>query len=700
MTRTVGPYELLKRIAVGGAAEIYLARKGGLLGFEQHYALKVLLPHREDDEEHRKMMVDEARLTAQLDHPNIIKVHDLGEDGSTLFMVMEYVNGLNLAQLIMRLQKLDRKMPIEVAVYIAREMCGGLHYAHTRKSADGSLLQLVHRDVSPQNLLVGHGGEVKLIDFGVAKATMRGRIETKTGIIKGKLTYMAPEYAVGSQQDHRSDIFAVALVLYEMLTGRAAYDIDDARELVESVKTAKIQRPSKFREGVPPGLEKLLERALEEDPNDRYQSAEELQHALTQFLSVYAPEFRKEQLGAWMTEVREAATAAKGADEADTNPELPDIDDVIAEASATADPDDGLEEVEPTTGKHTAFGLPAVADDDEEIDMDSLVATQSHDLEASGLRPRKDPPNRKTSVGMSLSEERDEAGQSGPQKRADLLAGLGRPTEEAVLTRPDDGPDTDVLSAEQADDAASTGDTEVLPASIEIPPLATDEPDVAMTEKSDVIKIQRDFAASDSDLALAPTADIDLADIHPSGAIPGSELPTAMNLEVDRIRGDIVPRRTATADQPEILTQSGFQAFAQRPDDPNAVTGKSTQQQMLSGTGTTRPEKSVERLPAPVVLNEGSPHEGLPAVGLSAEASEPLPPLEKRTPGLMPPEPDPDREEVRLSDSATALIGKLNERYDEFSKTESGRKATDAIIVAVLGLTLFLVIMYIFFFAN
>lgn len=306
--KSLGPYTLLKRIAVGGTAEIYLARKSGQLGgFEKYYALKVMLPQRRNDEDAEKVFVDEARLTSQLQHDNIVGVLDLDQDDGRVYMVMEYVRGQDLSMVLDALRRHNGLLAIEVAAFLAREACAGLQYAHTRKASDGQPLGLVHRDISPQNILVGVEGDVKIIDFGVAKMRGRGRIETKTGIIKGKLRYMAPEYAIGNQQDARGDIFAVGLCLFELMTGRPAYDDADSEaiDLVERIKTADIPTPSSLREDVPPELDAICRKALAAHPDDRYQTALAMQKELSVYLANAAPDFTKAHLSTYVSRLFE-----------------------------------------------------------------------------------------------------------------------------------------------------------------------------------------------------------------------------------------------------------------------------------------------------------------------------------------------------------------------------------------------------------
>ncbi len=295
MTESLGPYTLVQQLAVGGHAEIYLAKKGGMVGFEKFYAIKAMLPQQVGDAEAEQVMMDEARLTAQLQHDNVVTVHDLGKDGDRVFMVMEYVRGQDLSTMLGALRKVNGLMAIEVAAYVGAEIAAGLHYVHTRNGKDGEPLNLVHRDISPQNILLGIDGDVKIIDFGVAKLRGAGRIETKTGVIKGKLKYMAPEYAIGNQQDVRSDIFSTALCLYEMIGGRPAYDDAESEpsELIERIKTADIEPLVAKRADVPDALAAIIMKALSPHPDDRYQTAFEFQEALSTYLATAAPGFTK-----------------------------------------------------------------------------------------------------------------------------------------------------------------------------------------------------------------------------------------------------------------------------------------------------------------------------------------------------------------------------------------------------------------------
>ena len=306
MARNLGPYELIERVAVGGIAEIFLARERSTPDAPP-CALKVLLPQYAESDEHRQALVDEAHLTAQLAHPNIVEVHGVGAEGDTLYMAMEHIEGHDLAGLIEMAAVAREPMRFEAAAFIIEQVCAALHFAHTRVGADGHPLHLVHRDVSPRNVLVSVRGDVKLLDFGVAKADGAGRMETKTGIIKGKLAYMAPEYAVGQLQDARSDVFSTAVCLFELVTGRPAYDRFDPAVLIESVKTAAIPSPRLCRPDTPVELEEIIALGLRAHPNERYATAAAMQQALAAFLQRTAPGFGREDLAASVRSLSEAA---------------------------------------------------------------------------------------------------------------------------------------------------------------------------------------------------------------------------------------------------------------------------------------------------------------------------------------------------------------------------------------------------------
>jgi serine/threonine protein kinase len=288
--RQFGPYRLVRQIAVGGMAEIHLAKTKGIAGFEKYVALKMIHPNFAEDEAFIQMLVDEAKIAVQLAHGNIAQTFDLGRVGDTYYITMEYVDGADLYKILRKGSEMDLEMPLDCCAFIAKEIASALDHAHRKKDHVGKPLGIVHRDVSPQNVLVSYSGEVKLVDFGIAKATMKAR-QTAVGVIKGKYYYMSPEQAWGDPIDFRSDIFSAGIVLYEMITGQMLYLEEDLHRLLDMARKADIAPPSKLRKGVPPQLEKIVMHALQKVPGERYQAAADLASDLERFLHAYSPVF-------------------------------------------------------------------------------------------------------------------------------------------------------------------------------------------------------------------------------------------------------------------------------------------------------------------------------------------------------------------------------------------------------------------------
>jgi serine/threonine protein kinase len=288
--RQFGPYRLVRQIAVGGMAEIHLAKTKGIAGFEKYVALKMIHPNFAEDEAFIQMLVDEAKIAVQLAHGNIAQTFDLGRVGDTYYITMEYVDGADLYKILRKGSEMDLEMPLDCCAFIAKEIASALDHAHRKKDHVGKPLGIVHRDVSPQNVLVSYSGEVKLVDFGIAKATMKAR-QTAVGVIKGKYYYMSPEQAWGDPIDFRSDIFSAGIVLYEMLTGQMLYLEEDLHRLLDMARKADIAPPSKLRKGIPPQLEKIVMHALQKVPGERYQSAADFASDLERFLHAYSPVF-------------------------------------------------------------------------------------------------------------------------------------------------------------------------------------------------------------------------------------------------------------------------------------------------------------------------------------------------------------------------------------------------------------------------
>ena len=278
-----GQYILLDKVGSGGMAELFKAKKVGIEGFERVLAIKRILPHLSSDEEFIDMFIAEAKLVALLSHKNITQVYDFGKIGQNYFIAMEYIRGKDLRGLLKRCNEKNIKFPITLAVFIAKEVASGLSYAHRQKDSMEKSLNIIHRDVSPQNILISYDGDVKVVDFGIAKAGSQSR--TTTGVLKGKLSYMSPEQAWGKTIDHRSDIFAIGIVLYEMLTGERLFKGDSEINTLEKVRAAQIDPlPSSINAGLPAELEAKLLKALAREVTERYQNASDLEADLGNIL--------------------------------------------------------------------------------------------------------------------------------------------------------------------------------------------------------------------------------------------------------------------------------------------------------------------------------------------------------------------------------------------------------------------------------
>ncbi|MFN0250963.1 MAG: serine/threonine protein kinase [Kofleriaceae bacterium] len=276
-------YQIVAPLAVGGMAELYLARIRGTAGFERLCVVKRILPQHARDEMFVKMFLDEARLAATLRHPNVIDVYDVGVGEGRYYFVMEYVHGQDLAALMAAARTQKRGLKVGSAIGICIAAAAGLHHAHEQVGPDGKPLKIVHRDISPGNILVSYDGHVKVVDFGIAKAAARAT-QTTAGGMKGKLCYMSPEQVLASADlDHRSDVFSLGVVLYELTTGRALFRGESDYLISMKITSGEITPPSEARPGYDPRLEAIVMKALAMNPRDRWQTAQELQHALEDY---------------------------------------------------------------------------------------------------------------------------------------------------------------------------------------------------------------------------------------------------------------------------------------------------------------------------------------------------------------------------------------------------------------------------------
>jgi serine/threonine protein kinase len=294
-----GKYFLLERINVGGMAEVFRAKAFGVEGFERLVAVKRILSNIAEDKEFIRMFIEEAKLSVQLNHANIAQIFDLGVVDGAYYIALEHVHGRDLRGIFDRCRQLGEAMPVAQACFVAMKVCEGLDYAHNKRDQGGHELSLVHRDVSPQNILVSFEGEVKLIDFGIAKAAGTGA-KTQAGILKGKFGYMSPEQVRGLTVDRRSDVFSCGIVLYELLTGERLFVGESDFSTLEKVRNVEILPPSTYNRKIPDELERIVLKALTKDPDDRYQNAIDLHDELQAFVYTAGEFYSRKELAGWM----------------------------------------------------------------------------------------------------------------------------------------------------------------------------------------------------------------------------------------------------------------------------------------------------------------------------------------------------------------------------------------------------------------
>ncbi|MFH1808709.1 MAG: serine/threonine-protein kinase [Pseudomonadota bacterium] len=296
-----GRYNLLRKIATGGMAQLYLATMSGAADFKKFCVVKKILPHLSEQEHFVEMFLDEARIAARLNHPNIVQIYDLGRVGSAYFIAMEYIQGEDLAQLLSRSRKTGQILPVELCARIAADVCAGLHYAHEQRDEQGQPLNIVHRDVSPQNVLVTYEGQIKIVDFGIAKAANKVA-HTRTGTIMGKAAYMSPEQCLGETLDRRSDVFAVGILLHELLTLRRLYKRDSELLTLRVITEEDAPPVAEARPGTPEVLTEIVGRALRRPAAERFQSCLEMRQALESFIADFGVPATSLELGALLEE--------------------------------------------------------------------------------------------------------------------------------------------------------------------------------------------------------------------------------------------------------------------------------------------------------------------------------------------------------------------------------------------------------------
>jgi serine/threonine protein kinase len=294
---TFGRYRLLGLLGQGGMGRLYIAERRGVQGFVKIVALKRILPHLADSAALRDMFLNEARIAARLEHPNIVAAYELGEVDGKYFISMEYLPGEDLSVVISRCQG-AQVIPVEIAAALAHQAAQGLHYAHDVRDGQGRLIGLVHRDVSPRNIFVTYHGVVKLLDFGMVRNPTGPA--SVPGVFKGKYAYCAPEQLDGGRLDRRTDVFCLGIVLWECLTGARLFDGATDVETIGAVRSGRIAAPSALRPEVPVELDRIALRALSRDPSHRYQSAQEMSEELDRFLLGRSNRPTTKTVGQWL----------------------------------------------------------------------------------------------------------------------------------------------------------------------------------------------------------------------------------------------------------------------------------------------------------------------------------------------------------------------------------------------------------------
>jgi len=298
----IGQYYLIEKIAQGGMAEIFKGLSYDLHGIKKTVVIKKILPHIAASKEFIDSLIDEAKIAVTLSHGNIAQTYDLGKVGDDYFMVMEFVDGKSLSLIHKRLLANGKLVPIPILCHFMSDVLSGLDYMHRRTDEHGHPSHIVHRDISPQNLIVTYSGTVKIIDFGIAKSAFKIST-TDSGILKGKFSYMSPEQARGDPLDHRSDIFSLGIIFHEMLTGKRLFKTDDNRETLRNVRRTKIEPPSAFRGDIPDELNRIVMKALAKDRRHRYAFASDMRDDLLKFLSATQPDFKSSDAGTFVADL-------------------------------------------------------------------------------------------------------------------------------------------------------------------------------------------------------------------------------------------------------------------------------------------------------------------------------------------------------------------------------------------------------------
>lgn len=319
----VGRYAVIRHLASGGMAELYIARQQAVGGFEKPVVLKILQPRYAQNPRVFAMFLDEARLAAKLNHAAIVHVYDVVDEGGVKYIAMEYIHGETVADIVKRGLAVNRYLPMEHAIHIVSQAAAGLAYAHDRRETGSRVIRIVHRDVSPTNILVSYEGQTKIVDFGIAR--VQDELREESGIRPGKANYMSPEQVRGEGADYRSDIFSLGIMLYELTLCQRLFR-GPAKDVMRRIVEETIAPPTAIRRDYPTALEQIVMRALEKRPEDRYQSAEDLRHDLEEFLDDSGLRSGNRRMAIYMNELFKPDAAANPQAEAAGEPEELDFD--------------------------------------------------------------------------------------------------------------------------------------------------------------------------------------------------------------------------------------------------------------------------------------------------------------------------------------------------------------------------------------
>lgn len=360
--RRLGKYDLVARIAKGGMAEIYLARQHGMVGFSRLVVVKCILPHLAEEPQFVRMFLEEARLAALISHPNVVQIFDVGEFEGHYFIAMEYINGPPVATVVRKLRARRAAIPWEVAAEIVAQACDGLHAAHELKDDAGQLLQLVHRDVSPHNLMLGEGGLVKLVDFGIAKA-QNTAVQTRTGNIKGKYPYMSPEQCRGEPLDRRTDLFSLGAVFFELVTGRRIFQRTTDLMTLKAITEEEIPHARELQADVPEEVSALVRRCLERAAAARFATAAAMAQAVRKTVASLGGQSGPAVVTAYLEAHHEdllltRAEALERASQLPVEGERVPVMDGLGSRSSTAEAEGELGSVSPTHARRTGPARP------------------------------------------------------------------------------------------------------------------------------------------------------------------------------------------------------------------------------------------------------------------------------------------------------------------------------------------------------